>query len=230
MSIDARTTNGLTDFFYLLEIAAQDLYIITFLLPQRLYQLSTETVCIPKVSKSKSHCTLKVLMYFCLVAKVVRWFLKAAKKNSSSALTLSWQSINVEVFWCFAPLLMVSTRLLTSAYFGYRAKPSSKGPLCSDFPNIVQKSWSLNIRFLRERDMASNPKMEYQIFLCIFQKNSASQTETANWADLFHYLPSQRNFLISFKPKVAMAKFVWKMQKKSLVFWKVGVTPCLFSS
>ena len=144
MSIDARTTNHWTDFFYLLEIAAQDLYIITFLLPQRLYQLSTETVCIPKVSKSKSHCTLKVLMYFCSVAKVVRWFLKAAKKNSSSALTLSWQSINVEVFWCFAPLLMVSTRLLTSAYFGYTAKPSSKGPLCSDFPNIVQKSWSLN--------------------------------------------------------------------------------------
>ena len=27
-------------------------------------------------------------------------------------------------------------------------------------------------------------------------------------------LPSQRNFLISFKPKVAIAKFVWKMQKK----------------
>ena len=27
-------------------------------------------------------------------------------------------------------------------------------------------------------------------------------------------LPSQRNFPISFKPKVAIAKFVWKMQKK----------------
>ena len=81
MSIDARTTNGLTDFFYLLEIAAQDLCTITFFLPQRLYQLGTETVCIPKVSKSKSHCTLKVLMYFCLVAKVVWWFLKAAKKK-----------------------------------------------------------------------------------------------------------------------------------------------------
>ena len=26
--------------------------------------------------------------------------------------------------------------------------------------------------------------------------------------------PSQRNFPISFKPKVAIAKFVWKMQKK----------------
>ena len=30
-----------------------------------------------------------------------------------------------------------------------------------------------NNRFLRERGMASNPKMEYQVFLCIFQKNSA---------------------------------------------------------
>ena len=28
-------------------------------------------------------------------------------------------------------------------------------------------------------------------------------------------LPSQRNFPISFKTKVAIAKFIWKMQKKS---------------
>ena len=27
--------------------------------------------------------------------------------------------------------------------------------------------------FLRERGIASNPKMEYQVFLCIFQKISA---------------------------------------------------------
>ena len=38
--------------------------------------------------------------------------------------------------------------------------------------------------------MGSNTKMEYQVFLCIFQKNS-------------------------FKPKVAIAKFIGKMQKKS---------------
>ena len=31
-------------------------------------------------------------------------------------------------------------------------------------------------RFLRERAMASTPKMEYQVFLCIFQKNSAMAT------------------------------------------------------
>ena len=34
----------------------------------------------------------------------------------------------------------------------------------------------LNNRFLRERGMASNLKMEYQVFLCIFQKNSAIAT------------------------------------------------------
>ena len=34
----------------------------------------------------------------------------------------------------------------------------------------------LNNRFLRERGMASNRKMEYLVFLCIFQKNSAMAT------------------------------------------------------
>ena len=33
-----------------------------------------------------------------------------------------------------------------------------------------------NNRFLREEGMASTPKMEYQVFLCIFQKNSAMAT------------------------------------------------------
>ena len=33
-----------------------------------------------------------------------------------------------------------------------------------------------NNRFLRERGMAATPKMEYQVFLCIFQKNSAMAT------------------------------------------------------
>ena len=32
----------------------------------------------------------------------------------------------------------------------------------------------LNNRFLREKGMASTLKMEYQVFLCIFQKNSAT--------------------------------------------------------
>ena len=34
----------------------------------------------------------------------------------------------------------------------------------------------LNNRFLRERGMASTLQMEYQVFLCIFQKNSAMST------------------------------------------------------
>ena len=37
-------------------------------------------------------------------------------------------------------------------------------------------SESFNNRFLRERGMVSNPKMEYQVLLCIFQKNSAMAT------------------------------------------------------
>ena len=48
--------------------------------------------------------------------------------------------------------------------------------------------------------MASNPKMEYQVFLCIFQKNSA----------IYGYLRFEGNG----KPKVAIAKFIGKMQKK----------------
>ena len=34
----------------------------------------------------------------------------------------------------------------------------------------------LNNWLLRERGMAYNPKMEYQVFLCIFHKNSAMAT------------------------------------------------------
>ena len=60
-----------------------------------------------------------------------------------------------------------------------------------------------NNRFLRERGMVSNPKMEYQVFLCIFQKNSTMAT--------FGLLQT----------------FYKKMQKKSLVLLKVGWTTCL---
>ena len=102
---------------------------------------------------------------------------------------------------------------------------------------------SLNKRFLRERGMASIPKMEYQVFLYIFQKNSSMATLGLKEMGKFLWegrkkglpvgclslaklywdsqlgklfsLPSQRNFLISFKSKVAIAKFTGKMQKKS---------------
>ena len=72
----------------------------------------------------------------------------------------------------------------------------------------------INNRFLRKRGMASNPKMEYQVFLCIFQKKSAK----LNWDSLqgrLFSLPSQRNCPISFKPKGAIVDFFWKMQRKT---------------
>ena len=79
--------------------------------------------------------------------------------------------------------------------------------------------------------MASTPKMEYQLFLCIFQKKSAMATLGLKemgkflwegrekvlpcWLSQFSFsLASQRNFPISFQPKVAIPKLVWKMQKK----------------
>jgi hypothetical protein len=61
--------------------------------------------------------------------------------------------------------------------------------------------------------MASNPKMEYQVFLCIFQKNSAMATLGLKKMGKFLW-ESQRIFSISFKPKVAIAKFIGKIQKK----------------
>ena len=41
-------------------------------------------------------------------------------------------------------------------------------------------------------------------------------------------LPSQRNFPISFKPKVAIAEFFWKMQRKT--WYSILGVPCLFPS
>ena len=89
--------------------------------------------------------------------------------------------------------------------------------------------------------MASTPKMEYQYFLCIFPKNSDMAALGLKemvkffwvkkglpcWASQFSKiklrqptgklfsLPSIMNFPISFKPKVAIAKFIGKMQNKS---------------
>ena len=81
--------------------------------------------------------------------------------------------------------------------------------------------------------MAFNPKMEYQVFICIFHKKSAMATLGLKEMGKFLWegrekgllywlsqptgqtfsLPSQRNFPISFKPKVSIAKFFWKMQR-----------------
>ena len=54
-------------------------------------------------------------------------------------------------------------------------------PLLPSLQHLLQGHRTLgyafiNNRFLRERGMASKPKMEYQVFLCIFQKNSTMST------------------------------------------------------
>ena len=67
-------------------------------------------------------------------------------------------------------------------------------------------SESFNNRFLRERGMASNPKMEYQGFLCIFQKNSAMAT-------------------LGLKE---MGKFLWEGREKVLPCWLSQFSKTLF--
>ena len=57
--------------------------------------------------------------------------------------------------------------------------------------------FSLNNRFLRERGMVSTPKMEYQVFLCILQKNSSMAT-------------------LGLKE---MGKFLWEGREKVLPCW-----------
>ena len=55
----------------------------------------------------------------------------------------------------------------------------------------------LNNRFLRERGMASNPKMEYQVFFAFFKKNSAMAT-------------------LGLKE---IGKFLWEGREKGLPCW-----------
>ena len=61
--------------------------------------------------------------------------------------------------------------------------------------NTGEHSKLFNDRFLRERGMASTPKMEYQVFLWIFQKNS----DTLGLKE--------------------MEKFLWECRKKGLPCW-----------
>ena len=58
--------------------------------------------------------------------------------------------------------------------------------------------------------MASNPLFIIPDFFCIFPMNFAMAT-----LGLKEMGPSQRNFPIFFKPKVAIAEFFWKMQRKT---------------
>ena len=84
-----------------------------------------------------------------------------------------------------------------------------------------------NNRFLRERGVVSTPNMEcIPGFSLHFPKElfygylSFEGSGKLNWESQLgrtFSLPSQsqRNFPVSFKPKVAIAKFIWKMQKES---------------
>ena len=67
-------------------------------------------------------------------------------------------------------------------------------------PTIVSPSKYniLNNRFLRERGIASKPKMEYQVFLCIFQNNSA---------------------IMATLGLKEMGKFLWEGREKGLPCW-----------
>ena len=56
--------------------------------------------------------------------------------------------------------------------------------------------------------MASNPKMEYQVFLCIFQKNSAMAT-------------------LGLKE---MEKFLWEGREKGLPCWKITEAKILWNT
>ena len=67
-------------------------------------------------------------------------------------------------------------------------------------------------------------------FFFAFSKRTQLWLLTLGLKEMGKFLWEGRNFPISFKPKVAIAKFIGKMQKKSLVLWKLGWTPCLFSS
>ena len=97
-----------------------------------------------------------------------------------------------------------------------------------------------------ERGMASNPKMEYQVFLCIFQKNSAMATLGLKemgkflwegrekglpcWLSQFSKTklrqPTGQTFFPTFPKEFSqflrtyVAKFIEKMQKKILYYEK----------
>ena len=71
------------------------------------------------------------------------------------------------------------------------------GPPGNKYIHILSSEVPINNRVLRERGMVSNPKIEYQVFLCIFQKNSAMAT-------------------LGLKE---MGKFLWEGREKGLPCW-----------
>ena len=93
---------------------------------------------------------------------------------------------------------------------------------------LIVEIFFFNNRFLRERGIVWRPPSKWNTrFFFAFSKRTQPLAKL-NWDSqlgrLFS-LPSQRNFPISFKPKVAIAKFIRKMQKKSLVLCGLDAMP-----
>jgi hypothetical protein len=74
--------------------------------------------------------------------------------------------------------------------------------------------FAINNRFLRERGMESTLKMEYQVFLCIFQTNLAIATLVLKEMGKFLW-EGREKVLPCWLSQFSFASFfVWKMQKK----------------
>ena len=81
----------------------------------------------------------------------------------------------------------------------------------------------LNRLSRRKRGMASNPLFIIHIrFFYIFPMNLAKLNWDSQLGKLFS-LPTQRNFPIFFKPKVAITKFIGKIQKSLVCIIKSGL-------
>ena len=100
------------------------------------------------------------------------------------------------LFWFAHTWFCLSIKIDKKWYADITVLSLSKKPIFQLFED-KNHSFFLNNKFLRERGMASNPKMEYQVFLCIFQKNSAMAT-------------------LGLKE---MGKFLWEGRKKGLPCW-----------
>ena len=88
------------------------------------------------------------------------------------------------------------------------------GTLCSldlNWKNYLEHL--INNRFLRKEAWLLPPKWNTRFFFAFSIRKKAKLNQDSQLGRLF-FLPFQRNFSISFKPKIAIAKVVWKMQKK----------------
>ena len=119
-------------------------------------------------------------MYHCVVKKSVCSVSRLkmsetsfkAKKKLVFFVVWSEPKVAQAIHLCFAPKMSVMRGDTPPAYFATQGTITTVFPSYWNTmgPNLLK--WVFNNRFLRERGMASNPKMEYQVFLCIFQKNS----------------------------------------------------------